>query len=79
MSFYFAFAFLLILFVACVYLLCKVFSCVNPGNEKKLKLMGPLALFWPGTLHKSGYLYLLSLVVCIVLFLLIFANFPEAQ
>jgi hypothetical protein len=78
MHFYFAFAFLLILFAACIYLLCKVFSSINPGNEKKLKLMGPLALLWPGTLNKSGYLYLLSLAVCAVLFLLMFASFPEA-
>lgn len=69
---------LLLLFGVILYSCYKVFSGVQSEHQKKLQYLGPLLLFVPGVLSKSGFLHLILLVACMALFILIFRSLPSS-
>jgi hypothetical protein len=49
-----------ILFVAGVYFMGKLFSCANEQVMTKYRFLGPWALMIPGALNRRGWVYLLA-------------------
>lgn len=63
---------LLPLFAVILYSFYKCFAGVRSEHQKKLQYLGPLLLFMPGILTKSGARHLILLVVSIALFIISF-------
>ena len=71
-----------LLLVAGVYFMAKLFSCVNEEISKKYRFLGPWVLMIPGALSRRGWFYfcVFSCVIAALFFLSMYMfAFDEIQ